>query len=75
MYGLIVWESYGSMEEDKWVDAVAVIDAVLEAKPTGPMEVPAEIALVITAIRPWSIDRLMVGTVADAPSELEASSP
>ena len=52
MYGLIVWESYGSMEEDKWVDAVAVIDAVLEAKPTGPMEVPDEIALVITAIRP-----------------------
>ena len=57
------------------MDVVAVAAALLAAKLAEPMEVPDDIALVIAVIRPWRIYGSIIGTVANAPSELEALLP
>ena len=57
------------------MDAVDVTSTVLAAKSDEPMEFTADIPLFIAVIRPWRIYGLIVGTLADAPSESKASLP
>ena len=54
---------------------MAVTAAVLAVKPAEPMEVPADVVLVIAVIRPRRLDGSIIGTMANAPSESEVSLP